>query len=164
MYNANDPIGKTVEMNAKLFAIMADEILKTCGQKEGQEIVKKAVRRYGIMRAEGIRNRIHRDGKEVSFETVEEYSDYPANQAWDADWETDGQTLREVTRKCPFASGFREIGLEEAGKLYCDVIDQVMNETFFGSIDFARPRIFSDGKDSPCEMIVRLKNEKEEET
>jgi len=162
MYDANDSVGKAVEMSAKLFAIMADEVLKSCGQEKGQEIVKRAVRRYGVMRAEGIKNRILQDGKEVTFETVEEYSDYPANQAWDSDSEINGNTFREVTHKCPFAIGFREVGLEEAGRLYCDAIDLALNETFFGAIDFSRPCIFSDGKDAPCEMVVKLKNEKGE--
>lgn len=161
MYDSNDPVGKTVEMSARLFAIMADEVLRNCGPEKGQEIVKKAVRRYAKMRAEGIKNRILQDGKKVTFETVEEYSDYPENCAWDADSEISENKFREITRKCPFANGFRQVGLEEAGRLYCDTIDVAMNETFFGEINFLRPCIFADGKDAPCEMIVELKYEEE---
>jgi len=156
MYRPDDPVGKVTEMSAKLFAIMADEVLKACGEEEGTKIVRGAVRRYANMRAEGIRKRILAAGKEVTFETVEEFSDYPPNDAWDCDTEICGNVLKEVNRVCPFSTAFREIGLEKAGSLYCQEIDIALNEAFFGKIDFQRPRIFTDGADAPCEMIVTI--------
>lgn len=77
MYQPNDPVGKTLELSAKLFAIMADEVLTACGEKEGSEIVRRAVRRYANLRAEGVKERIRAAGKEVTFETVDEFSDFP---------------------------------------------------------------------------------------
>ena len=149
-----DPVGTTVELSAKLFAIMADEVLQACGEEEGARIVRKAVRRFAQLRAAGIQERILAAGQEVTFETVEEFSDYPPNEAWDCDTEiTDGQ-LREVTRVCPYSTAFREVGLEKAGSLYCQEIDVALNEALFGKIGFQRPRIFTDGPDAPCEMIV----------
>ena len=50
MFNPNDPVGKATEMAAKLFALIADEVLRNCGEEEGSQIVRKAVRRYGLMR------------------------------------------------------------------------------------------------------------------
>lgn len=156
-----DPVGKTVELSAKLFALLADEVLKACGDQEGERIVRRAVRRYANMRAEGIRAQIVAAGKEVSFETLEEFSDYPPNCAWDADSQvTEGQ-LREVTRVCPYATAFREIGLEKAGSLYCQEIDLALYEAYFGPVSFQRPRLFTDGPDAPCEMIVTLKRDEE---
>lgn len=157
MFNPNDPVGKATEMSAKLFAIMADEVLKACGEEEGSKIVRGAVRRYANMRAAGIRERILAAGKEVTFETVEEFSDYPPNDAWDCDSEISHNVLREVNRVCPFATAFREVGLEKAGSLYCQEIDIALNEAFFGSIDFQRTQIFTDGPNAPCEMIVTIK-------
>ena len=98
--------------------------------------------------------RIRKDGKEVTFHTVEEYSDYPDNQAWDCDSHVEGNQLREINRVCPFSTAFREIGLEQAGKLYCEEIDLALNEAFFGNIRFERPSLFTDGPCAPCEMIV----------
>ena len=106
------------------------------------------------MRAQKIIENIKKDGKEVTFHTVEEYSDYPANEAWDCDSFVEGNTLREINRVCPFSTAFREIGLENAGKLYCEEIDIALNEAFFGKIDFKRPALFTDGPCAPCEMIV----------
>ncbi len=154
MYRPNDPVGRSVELTAKLFALMADEVLRACGEEEGSKIVRRAVRRFADLRAAGIRGKILAAGKEVTFETVEEFSDYPPNCAWDCDTEITGNTLREVTRVCPFSTGFREIGLEKAGSLYCQEIDVALNEAFFGPIGFRRPRLFTDGPDAPCEMIV----------
>ena len=77
MFQPNDPVGISVQMSAKLFAIMADEVLQACGEDKGEEIVRRAVRRYAELRAAGIRKEILDAGKEVTFETVEEFSDYP---------------------------------------------------------------------------------------
>ena len=154
----SDPVGKTVELSAKLFAIMADEVLKACGEQEGERIVRSAVRRFAKMRAENIRTRILAAGKQVTFETVEEFSDYPPNCAWDADSCITGNQLREITRVCPYSTAFREIGLEKAGSLYCNEIDIALNEALFGNITFQRPRLFTDGPDAPCEMVVTLQD------
>ena len=150
----SDPVGKTVELSAKLFAVMADEILKSCGEQEGEKIVRNAVRRFANLRAENIRSRILAAGKQVTFETVEEFSDYPPNCAWDAESRITENQLQEITRVCPYATAFREIGLEKAGSLYCKEIDLALNEALFGSITFQRPRLFTDGPDAPCEMII----------
>ena len=156
MYDPNDPVGKTTETMAKLFAFMADEIIAAEGEEKGSAIVKKAVRRFADYRADGIKERIKKDGKEVTFETVDEYSDYPDNNAWDCDSFVKGPVLREINRKCPYANAFRELGMENVGKLYCEEIDIALNEAFFGKIEFQRPCLFTEGPDAPCEMIVKI--------
>lgn len=85
MYNPNDPVGKVTETMAKLFAVMADEIIREMGNEKGEAVVKRAVRRFANLRADAIKERSRKDGKEVTFHTVEEYSDYPDNQAWDCE-------------------------------------------------------------------------------
>lgn len=154
MYSPNDPVGKVTGTMAKLFALLADEVIGAVGEEQGEAIVRSAVRKFAVMRAEGIKERIRAAGKEITFETVDEFSDYPPNNAWDCTSSVDGDTLVEVNRACPFATAFREIGLEHRGRLYCDVIDVAMNETFFGKIDFKRTSIFSDGPTAHCDMIV----------
>lgn len=155
MYDPNDPVGKVTETMAKLFAVMADEVIKELGGEKGEQVVKKAVRRFANLRAEAIIEKIKAEGKEVTFHTVEEYSDYPPNEAWDCESFIEGNTLREINRACPFSKAFREIGLEKAGRLYCEEIDLALNEAFFGKIEFHRPAIFTDGENAPCEMLVK---------
>lgn len=140
MYNPNDPVGKVTETMAKLFAVMADEIIRKWEQKRGG-CRQEGVRRFANLRADAIKERSRKDGKEVTFHTVEEYSDYPDNQAWDCESSVEGNRLREINRVCPFSTAFREIGLEQAGKLYCEEIDLALNEAFFGKIKFERPSL-----------------------
>ena len=52
MYNPQDPVGKVTETMAKLFAVMADEVLQEMGQEKGEAVVKRAVRRFANMRAQ----------------------------------------------------------------------------------------------------------------
>lgn len=159
MFKKDDPVGKTVEMGAALFAIVADTVIKECGKEVGENIVRKAVKKYAVMRANKIKNQIIAEGKEVTFDTVEEYSDYPTNCAWNGYCETKDNCFREVTDVCPFSTAFRELKLGEVGRLYCDVIDITMFETYFGDIEFERLQIFTDGPDTPCEMVVKIKKE-----
>ena len=156
MYNPNDPVGKTVENMAMLFAFVADEVIKENGEEKGSTLVKRAVRRFANVRADGIKDRIKADGKQITFENIDEYSDYPPNEAWDCDSFAEGPVLREINRKCPFAAAFRKLGMEKVGKLYCEEIDVALNEAFFGKIEFSRPRLFDEGPDAPCEMIVKI--------
>ena len=104
MYNPNDPVGKVTETMAKLFAVMADEIIREMGNEKGEAVVKRAVRRFANLRADAIKERSRKDGKEVTFHTVEEYSDYPDNQAWDCESSVEGNRLREINRVCPFST------------------------------------------------------------
>ena len=165
MFQPNDPVGISVQMSAKLFAIMADEVLQACGEDKGEEIVRRAVRRYAELRAAGIRKEILDAGKEVTFETVEEFSDYPPNDAWDCQTDISDKQLHEITYACPFSTAFREIGLEYAGSLYCKEIDITLykdgsvsvKDDGRGDIDFARPQIFNTNDKGICEMIVTRK-------
>ena len=36
MYNPNDPVGKVTETMAKLFAVMADEVIQEMGNEKGR--------------------------------------------------------------------------------------------------------------------------------
>ncbi len=119
MFNPNDPVGKATEMAAKLFALIADEVLRNCGEEEGSQIVRKAVRRYGLMRGEAIRANILADGKELTFENAEAYSDYPPNQAWDCERKATacGRSTASARFPPPFARwGWSRLGSSTARK------------------------------------------------
>lgn len=153
----SDPVGKTVEIMAKLFIFTAKEIIDEIGDDRGRSVLKRAVREFAEYRAGKIKEEIKKAGKDVNFHTIEEYSDYPANTAWEGTTEIEGDTLTEVTTRCPFAEAFRELKMESIGRIYCDEIDIALNEAFFGEIDFERVKIFSDSNDSPCKMVVKIK-------
>ena len=70
MYNPNDPVGKVTETMAKLFAVMADEIIREMGNEKGEAVVKRAVRRFANLRADAIKERSRKDEKEVTFHTL----------------------------------------------------------------------------------------------
>lgn len=154
MFDKDEPVGQMAKQMGKLFAIMADEVIKEMGEEEGSRVIKKAVHRYGAMRGLNIRNKVLAANEELTFENMEKYYDLPPNNSWDATTEIEGDVLIETTRYCPFADAWRELGLEKVGQLYCG-IDFAMNEAYMGKIEFERPYIFSDGEDAPCKMIVK---------
>ena len=85
MYNPQDPVGKVTETMAKLFAVMADEVLQEMGQEKGEAVVKRAVRRFANMRAQKIIENIKKDGKEVNLPHGGGIFRLSANEAWDCD-------------------------------------------------------------------------------
>lgn len=154
MFDRNDPVGQMAEKMGMLFAIMVDEMCSEFGEEIGKATAERAVMRFGRMRGSNIRNEVLKNEEEITFENMEKYYDLPPNNGWDSDVEIKGGVLTEVTRYCPFASAWRELGLEDRGEVYCKV-DIAINEGYFGKIDFERPSIFSDGPDAECKMIVK---------
>jgi hypothetical protein len=153
MFNANDPIGKMGEILGTLFAIMADEVIKNCGKEDGEKIVRDAAWRFGFYRGQRMKERVLADGKELTLENYEKYSDLPENNAWDATSECTETRLRECTNYCPYAKAWKELGLEDVGSLYC-IQDEAMIRGYMEDVEFIRPKLFNDNEESQCEMII----------
>ena len=81
MYNPDDPVGNVNgDHGEAVCRHRRSRVIREMGQEKGEAVVKRAVRRFANMRAQKIIENIKKDGKEVTFHTVEEYSDYPANR------------------------------------------------------------------------------------
>lgn len=155
MDNRNDPVAGMAKIMAKLFAFMAWEVIEQCGDQRGGEIVEAAVQKFGEHRGNLRKEATLAAGKSLTLENFEEFSDLPANDAWDCDTVIEGNRLVEDNRYCPFADAWRELGKEAVGSLYCGV-DKAMLEGYFGEVQFERPALFTDGPDAPCAMIVNV--------
>lgn len=156
MFDKNDPVGKMGEILGKLFAIMADEVIKQCGDEKGTKIVKDAVWRFGMYRGQKIREKVLAAGEDLTFENFEHFYDIPANNGWDANSELTDTYLKEYTRYCPYSQAWKELGLEKVGSLYCEQ-DEAMIKGYMDNVEFIRPTLFNQNKDSHCEMILNKK-------
>lgn len=153
MFDVNDPIGKMGELLGTLFAIMGDEVIKKCGKEEGEKIVRDAAWRFGMYRGERIKKRVLEDGKELTLENFEKYSDLPANNAWDATSVCSDTSLKEYTKYCPYAKAWKDIGLAEVGSLYC-IQDEAMIKGYLDNVEFIRGKLFIDNEEGHCEMEI----------
>lgn len=156
MYNQNDPVGKMGEILGKLFAIMADEVIKNCGKEEGERIVRDAIWRFGFYRGSKIKERVLADGKELTLENFEKYSDLPPNNAWNSKSVCTETSLHEYTTYCPYSKGWKELDLEDVGSLYC-YQDEAMIKGYLENVDFIRGKVFNDNLDRHCEMTILKK-------
>lgn len=155
MHNPNDPIGKMGELMAKLFAIVANEVIEELGEDKGRELIKRGVWKFGLMRGQNIRQAVLDSGNELNLESFNNFSDLPASNAWDATADISDNVLIEQTRYCPYAKAWKELGLENVGKLYC-YQDEAVVAGFFDSASFKHTKIFSDNEDGHCESVINI--------
>lgn len=155
MHNPNDPIGKMGELMAKLFAIVANEVIEEFGEEKGHEVIKRGVWKFGVMRGQQIREKVLESGNELSLESFSNFSDLPPSDAWDATTDISGNVLKEYTRYCPYSKAWKEIGLENVGKLYC-YQDEAMAAGFFDNATFAHTKLFVDNAAGHCESVIEI--------
>lgn len=153
MFDKNDSVGKMGEVLGTLFAIMADEVIKQCGEEQGRKIVKDAVWRFGFHRGEKIREKVLEAGENITFENFEHFYDIPSNNGWDADSVLTDASLKEYTRYCPYSKAWKDLGLEDIGSLYC-AQDEAMIAGYMKNAEFIRSKLFNDNEEGHCEMIV----------
>lgn len=153
MFDKNDSVGKMGEVLGTLFAIMADEVIKQCGEEQGRKIVNDAVWRFGFHRGEKIREKVLEAGEKFTFENFEHFYDIPSNNGWDADSVLTDVSLKEYTRYCPYSKAWKDLGLEDIGSLYC-AQDEAMIAGYMNDAEFIRSKLFNDNEEGHCEMIV----------
>lgn len=152
----NDPVVAMAKVLGKLYYFMAKEVIDAYGEKEGKEVIRRAIWKFGANRGANIRKKVLENGEELNFENFEKFYDIPLNNAWDADSEATDTSLREVTRYCPYADAWKELGGEELGYIYCEQ-DIAMAKAYNDKVEFERPSNLMDGENALCEMILKLK-------
>ena len=104
-----------VRTMARLFGLMfyhfADLLVERYGEEEGKALIREAVKRFGLDRAERVRKEVTKMGLEPVLENYGKVLDLP-QIGW-------GGPTRETY--CPFAEVWIEKGAEDLCKLYCDV-------------------------------------------
>lgn len=104
-----------VRAMARLFGLMfyhfANLLVEKYGEENGKALVREAVRRFGLDRAERVRRDVIKMGLEPVLENYGKVLDLP-RIGW-------GGPTREMY--CPFAEVWIEKGAEDLCKLYCEV-------------------------------------------
>lgn len=118
--------------------ILVDEL----GEVEGKRLVLEVVRNYGTERGQAIREKVENAGLELTIENFAKFSDLPASG-----WEyTD-----EGTTYCSYAEAWIDRGVEDLGRLYCEV-DFALIKAFNPKIRAKRVGSILDG-DPGCKLV-----------
>ncbi len=94
-----------------LFYHFSRLIIDELGEERGRELIREAIRRFGLERGRRMKKRALALGLEPTLENFGRVSDLP-----EIGW---GEAPKE--RFCPFAEVWFEKDALELGKLYCDV-------------------------------------------
>ena len=104
-----------VRTMARLFGLMfyhfSNLAVEEMGEEEGKKFIAEAVKRFGLERAEKVKEEVEKMGLEPVLENYGKVLDLP-RIGW-------GGSTRETF--CPFAEVWIEKGAEDLCKLYCEV-------------------------------------------
>jgi hypothetical protein len=153
MPDAAPPAGFTAAHHALLFAWIARGVLQRAGEERGSEIVRSAVRRYGQQRGRRMALRARANGHPLDMLSFLVYGELQVGPG-----ETEQIVLANapdlVTRvqRCPWNTAWREHGVLEPGRLYCQEIDSALIRGFNPDLRITVGKTQSnDGE--PCEFI-----------
>jgi len=147
---------KFSEILALLFYTMAKEVVDVYG-KEGEKVVKKAMKKFGKARGEAIRKLVESKGEALSFENLKKYYDIPLGLIHDK------QVVKALQRNkywrevygCPLSKVWRRFGGEKLGLLYCEQ-DLALIKGYNPKIKFSRKKNVLKGEGC-CETILTLR-------
>ncbi|MFX1318195.1 MAG: L-2-amino-thiazoline-4-carboxylic acid hydrolase [Promethearchaeota archaeon] len=95
-----------------LFYHFARTLIDELGDAKGKVLILKAVESYGTERGKIIRKRVEQAGLELTMENFSKFSDLPQSG-----WEYS----EEGTTYCCYAEAWMDRGVEDLGRLYCEV-------------------------------------------
>ncbi|MDY4031924.1 MAG: L-2-amino-thiazoline-4-carboxylic acid hydrolase [Pyramidobacter sp.] len=132
----------TEKMHAFLVGSFYDLLTRRFGER-GQAAFVHATRRYAEQRGARMAQRAIRDGRPLNFLTYAEYGEWtPSQTAKDEGCENRSTVERwspDLTRRitqCPWAAQFAEMGLKEAGRVYCAHVDRSIVRGFNPDLRF----------------------------
>jgi hypothetical protein len=95
-----------------LFYYFAKTLVDELGDTKGKKLILKAIKSYGTERGKAIREKVEQAGLELTMENFSKFSDLPKSG-----WEYSD----EGTTYCCYAQAWMDRGVENLGRLYCEV-------------------------------------------
>lgn len=143
--STDEPVGRMAKLMAELYYYMAEEMIKKLGPEKGREAARNAITKFGLARAETMKEEAKEKGLPLNNDTYVKIKDMPTTS-----WEKDPETPTDITY-CPMYDMWEQLGANELGSIYCE-IDYVLYNAF--NIDFERPLCKTSG-DKCCRFLVK---------
>jgi hypothetical protein len=107
---------------SKMFAQIAKQVVDKYGEK-GEQVIMRAVERFGKKRGEGIAQRARTNGLENSIENYLPNYDMGRSDLFDIDTVYKKNEVEQIFTQCPFGQQWADDNMGKYGILYCKVID-----------------------------------------
>lgn len=157
---------KYIENVSKRLALLhlayAETIVEELGEREGKELVAKAIRKYGSLVGERVKKRVLEKGLDPTPENWSYGEDIPGFGMHEGIevGELEGES-RVRAYGCVLAKIWREYGEDELGRLYC-YVDPVKYMAYNPKFKLVHIKAVPDGYDY-CEFTVKPTTEEERE-
>ena len=130
---------------ANMYYFMTKAMLDTYGDS-AKDVIKKGIMDFGYYRGCEIAKKVLADGKELTFETLDEYYDMPIVEGWDPQRTYEKDRKLNTTAVCTQAEVWKKWNWNEIGHIYC-YVDIAIREGF-SSLSKDRKLVFQPGKNS----------------
>ncbi len=148
----------TAGHHALLFGWIAREVIERLGEERGEEVLKKAVWKYGEQRGRRMALRIKADGRAPNMVNYRAYGEWEAGKG--------EMEIKVVARKphlhvqvfkCCWTTAWEENGLSQYARCYCPTADEAIVHGFNPDLTIDIPGNRANG-DSCCDLIFRDAN------
>ncbi|MFD1067925.1 L-2-amino-thiazoline-4-carboxylic acid hydrolase [Oceanobacillus locisalsi] len=107
---------------SKMFAQIAKQVADKYGE-EGEDVIRRAVERYGRKRGEGIAQRARSNGLENNSDNYLKNYDMARSELFEVDTVHKENEVEQTFTYCPFGQQWADDDMGEYGILYCQMID-----------------------------------------
>lgn len=141
--------------HALLFAYLAKAVCEREGDERGEEIIRRATRRYGEERGHRMAARARANGHALDMIDYFAYSEFKTSPgAMSQSLAAQGQDLKLLNTKCPWYTAWEESGLMKWGCLYCREIDSAVLRGFNPELRLDVAGTRSNGN-AACDFVFR---------
>lgn len=139
----------------RLFAHLAKEVVEKFGE-EGEQAIRDGVWAFGEERGHSIAERAKANGCKIdAFNYLPNY-DMGRSDDFTAENTYGDNQVEQLFTQCGFAEQWIKDGMEEYGKLYCDVIDPAIAKGYSEDLECIHDRrIYENGV---CSFCFRMKD------
>lgn len=140
---------------ARLFADIAREVEKTCGE-EGIRAIREGVRIFGEKRGQDIARRAALMGHQCDARHYLSCYDMGRSDFFDSDDDVQEESVEQVFTKCVFAQTWEKDGDQKYGLHYCEVIDPAIAQGYNPCFHCLHDKHFF--KDGQCHFLFEMKS------
>ena len=143
----------------RLFAHLSKEVVEKFGA-EGEQAIRDGVWNFGVERGRNIAERAKANGGEANVENYLPNYDMGRSDDFTAQNTYGDNQVEQLFSQCGFADQWIQDGMEEYGKLYCDMIDPAIAHGYNEDLECIHDRrVYEDGV---CSFCFRMKDKKAE--
>jgi hypothetical protein len=145
----------TAEHHAMLFAWIAEAVVEIAGSEKGEEVMRLAVRRYGMERGRRMALRAEADARPLNMLNYIAYAEWKA-QPGEMKQKVAGRNPHAEVKVsvCPWHSAWEKSGMIPMGRFFCLEIDKALVSGFNPELNIDINSIHTDGSDY-CDFVFR---------